>query len=569
MGLGCIKQQSAGVAQIHRHFTHLTAAAGQYWETDNFSSDVPASEPFKIEVVCQPFFNAISTTQWIVSTSGAGGSHNPSIQCGSNNRVGYGMRWSDGTPITKGNAFIVPAEYRSELITLTLEWDGSVFIFKINDGDIGQIVEPPPTPGLTPQRDLRGLGIGYYLTGNSHFFDGIIDEVKLYQGDALKCHYKFDQENAEVVYDLVTGLQATGYNFTQANTDRFVYEAPYWVGEELFNPDASHFSAMSGVTRLDTDTWNHFSPSAVHETEVRLSGRNVPGSTFLVSGEATEGVYNLFAGITNHGLNRVVAEYPSAPYKADKVLFSSNTGGNVGVCARQNSNGEWAAITKKNSLRRVVLGAQPKAVSRFIYSFSAAAGQYMEVPELKFNHGDYFEIEFKGQIEAGGATLVCSFGNITNRLSFWTQNLWTSQTIRNFNNAEWQELSNGDIQSLRFFVNRELAWNVGRRNRISLGADRTSGAAAFSTMNRIGSPSNNSTSVPGWTGLLFDIKVRINGELVRHYPMDDDPASPIFRELVSGAHGQKVNFNGTEAQLFSVTGNKAINMTTQQEIIIR
>lgn len=570
MGLGCIKQQSAGVAQIHRHFTHLTAAAGQYWLSDNFETDIPANQPFKIEVICQPFFNAITSTQWIVSTNGAGGSHNPSIQCGSSNRVGYGMRWSDGTPITKGNAFTIPAEYRSELLKLSLEWNGEVFVFEVNDGTIARLIEEPPSPGLTPQRDLRGIGLAHYLTGTSNFFDGIIDDVKVYENGTLKCHYRLDQQEVGILHDLVSGLPATGYNLTPANTEKFTYADSFWFGEELFVPNASHFKPMAGVTRLGENEWEASAPStATHNASIRLEGLNIRGSNYLVSGDCVDGLLNLSESPGNQGLINVIGDSPSAPYKVEKAYISTHRfGGNLEVNARE-FNGEWRYRAKNLSFRRAILGSAPSDNQRLIYNFSAAAGQYVEVPELLFSHGDYFEVEFKGQINSGGATLLCKFGEITNRISFFNRDVYTSQTVRNFSAAEFDELTNGDIQSIRIFANRSLAWNVGRRNRINFGSTRTSGDSAFYSFNRIGSQSNNTTSVPGWNGLLFDVKVRINGELVRHYPMDDAPSSPIFRELVSGAHGQKVNFNGTEAQLFSVTGNKAINMTTQQEIIIR
>lgn len=559
-------------ASFSRYFTHTLAAAGQYWLSDNFETDIPANQPFKIEVVCQPFFNAITSTQWIVSTNGAGGSHNPSIQCGSSNRVGYGMRWSDGTPVTKGNAFIIPAEYRSELLKLSLEWNGEVFVFEVNDGTIARLIEEPPSPGLTPQRDLRGIGLAHYLTGTSNFFDGIIDDVKVYENGTLKCHYRLDQQNSDVIYDLVSGLPATGYNLTAANTERFTYVNEYWQSAELFNPNASYFEQGAGSVRLGENDWAGHAPvDASHVARIRLNHLNIMGSSYVVDGECYEGSFNMSEAPGNQGLRNIIGEDITAPFIADKRIITTHRwGSSLDVVVRNQGQGDVLSFKARNlSYRRAILGSAPSDNQRLIYNFSAAAGQYVEVPEFLFSHGDYFEVEFKGQINSGGATLLCKFGEITNRISFFNREVYTSQTVRTFSIAEFDELTNGDIQSIRIFANRSLAWNVGRRNRINFGAARTSGASAFTSFNRIGSQSNNTTSVPGWNGLLFDVKVRINGELVRHYPMDDDPASPIFRELISGAHGQKVNFNGTEAQLFSVTGNKAINMTTKQEIIIR
>jgi hypothetical protein len=215
---------------------------------------------------------------------------------------------------------------------------------------------------------------------------------------------------------------------------------------------------------------------------------------------------------------------------------------------------------------RNLSGALSKLVEqRYFTELSAAGGQHYTIPTVTIGASDDFELEFTGEFSGlsvnrfvFGANTASSEDRayfVTSEKSFRVR---TATPLVLFTNTEWTFLTSGKLVTfkVRAFGSNQNEYWLSDGNGWRAG---TNNAKSAFNIGRIGRRSEAASSIQDFNGYLSDVKISINGNLVRHYPLDDDGTTNVARELVSGADGARVNLTAASTELFTKGDDTWVN----------
>jgi len=174
-------------------------------------------------------------------------------------------------------------------------------------------------------------------------------------------------------------------------------------------------------------------------------------------------------------------------------------------------------------------------VQRHFTELSAAGGQHYTIPEVTIGASDDFEFEFTGTFPTGNTHLFSGSTFYRVWISSTRELRIISNVLHTFTIDQYNKIIDGKIHSISIkrlggsidvFLDNELIAENKPDTQIIL-------------LSNIGGKQGNATVVPTFNGYLADVKISINGNLVRHYPLDDSGVTNVARELVSGL-GEKL-----------------------------
>jgi hypothetical protein len=208
---------------------------------------------------------------------------------------------------------------------------------------------------------------------------------------------------------------------------------------------------------------------------------------------------------------------------------------------------------------------------RYFTQLSAAGGQHYTIPTVTIGASDDFEFEFTGTFSLNGFWLMADTVN-SDDLNKGRMVLTSARLLvvngRNYGDSitagQFTSLTDGRIHRLRVTkASTSLTLHIDDALVMTRIYEVSSGANNY---NAIARRWGGTSGVPDFNGYLSDVKITINGNLIRRYPLDDTGVTNVARELVSGADGTRVNLTQASTKLFTKDGNTWVSGSTVLEI---
>jgi hypothetical protein len=204
---------------------------------------------------------------------------------------------------------------------------------------------------------------------------------------------------------------------------------------------------------------------------------------------------------------------------------------------------------------------------RYLTSLLASGGQHYAIPAVTIGVSDDFKLEFTGTFSPNGFWLMADrFATTTTNARIAVASnrnvLIGSNSLGVIPADSYASMTDGKVRTLCI----EKASNSLKILLGSVLIVDSAFAGLLLNINAIGRRNNASSGFPDFNGYLADTKISINGNLIRHYPLDDSGVTNVARELVSGADGARVNLTQVSTKLFTKEGNTWVSGSTVLEI---